>query len=113
MAGSNKRTELDWVEWLAARAPGGPGIDLGIGDDGAVLTPPAGSRLVFASDQVVEGVHFAAGTEPERVGRKALARNLSDLAAMGARPRAALVSAMLPRDRESGEHERLFEGLFD
>ena len=70
-----------------------PGVVLGIGDDAAVLAPAAGEELVATADAVVEGVHFDGGFTPEDVGWKALAVNLSDLAAMGARPRWALVRA--------------------
>jgi thiamine-monophosphate kinase len=65
----------------------------GIGDDAAVLEPPGGGRLVlFACDTIAEGVHFVADAPPERIGHKALACNLSDIAAMGGVPRAATLS---------------------
>lgn len=74
---------------------------LGIGDDGAVLAPPPGRRLVVATDTLVAGVHFPRETRPADVGWKALAVNLSDLAAMGAEPAWALLSLTLPRaDRD-------------
>jgi thiamine-monophosphate kinase len=59
---------------------------IGVGDDGAVLQPPPGQMLVAAVDALVAGVHFPEDTEPSAVGHKALAVNLSDLAAMGAEP---------------------------
>jgi thiamine-monophosphate kinase len=65
----------------------------GIGDDAAVLEgPERGRLLLFACDTIAEGVHFVADDPPEQVGRKALACNLSDIAAMGGVPRAATVS---------------------
>lgn len=68
----------------------------GIGDDAAVLAPSPGCELVLAVDMMVEGRHFLAGTDPARLGHKILAVNLSDLAAMGARPRWALLAVSLP-----------------
>jgi thiamine-monophosphate kinase len=77
---------------LAAAEPGA----FGLGDDAAVLTPPSGCQLVATCDTIVEGVHFRADDPPESIGVKVLAVNLSDLAAMGARPAAYLLSAALP-----------------
>ncbi len=74
----------------------GEGVVLGIGDDAAVLDLAPGERLVAATDTLNEGIHFLAGTDPERLGHKALAVNLSDLAAMGATPRWALLNLSLP-----------------
>ena len=59
---------------------------LGVGDDAALLAPPAGQALVAATDTLVEGRHFLPGTPPTAIGHQALAVNLSDLAAMGAEP---------------------------
>ena len=59
---------------------------LGVGDDCALLAPAPGMQLAISSDMLVQGRHFFAGTDPERLGHKALAVNLSDLAACGARP---------------------------
>jgi thiamine-monophosphate kinase len=70
---------------------------LGIGDDAAALRPPAGQCLVACVDALIEGVHFPRATAPADVGWKALAVNLSDLAAMGAMPRWATLSLTLPR----------------
>jgi thiamine-monophosphate kinase len=71
-------------------------VPLGVGDDGAILRPPPGADLVAVSDTLVEGVHFPAGSPAESVGHRALAVNLSDIAAMGATPRWALLSLTLP-----------------
>lgn len=70
---------------------------LGIGDDAAVLDVPASSRLVACTDSLVEGVHFPVGASPAAIGHKALAVNLSDLAAMGAEPAWFLLSLTAPR----------------
>lgn len=69
---------------------------LGIGDDGAVLCPPPDHELVVTVDTLVSGVHFLPTVDPERLGHKALAVNLSDLAAMGAEPRWASLALTLP-----------------
>jgi thiamine-monophosphate kinase len=75
-------------------------VRLGIGDDAAVLTPPAGCELIATTDTLVEGVHFPAHTAPAAIGHRALAVNLSDLAAMGARPAWALLALTLPQAQE-------------
>ena len=73
-----------------------PGVKLGIGDDAAVLEVPAGKHLVAATDTLNAGVHFPVDTSPFDIAYKCLAVNLSDLAAMGATPRWALLSLSLP-----------------
>lgn len=87
---------------LFARAAGAARDDvvIGIGDDAAVLRPAPGQELVACTDTLVEGVHFAAGVDPVSLGHKALAVNLSDLAAMGADPAWALLSLTLPHADE-------------
>lgn len=70
---------------------------LGIGDDCALLTPTPGRQLAISSDMLVEDRHFFAGADPRLLGHKALAVNLSDLAAMGARPVAFTLALALPR----------------
>jgi thiamine-monophosphate kinase len=74
---------------------------LGVGDDAALLQPPPGQALVAATDTLVEGRHFLAGTPAAAVGHQALAVNLSDLAAMGAEPAWALLSLSLPEVDEA------------
>lgn len=75
------------------------GLTLGIGDDCAIYTPRADEALVFTTDFTIEGIHFLRETyRAAEVGHKALARSLSDLAAMGAAPRFCLVSLALPPD---------------
>src|SRR5688572_1210770 len=68
----------------------------GVGDDGALVAAPAGGTLVFALDTLVEGAHFPSGFDARFVGHRALAVNLSDLAAMGAEPAWALLGVTLP-----------------
>lgn len=69
---------------------------LGVGDDCAVLRPNAGLELALTTDMLVEGRHFTSGVDPRSLGHKSLAVNLSDLAAMGAAPRWALLAIALP-----------------
>jgi len=73
---------------------------LGVGDDCALVRPNAGLDLALTTDMLVEGRHFAAGAAPRALGHKALAVNLSDLAAMGAAPRWALLALGLPSAEE-------------
>lgn len=77
-----------------------PQTVLGPGDDCALLAPTPGMQLAITTDMLVEGTHFLADTDPSQLGWKALAVNLSDLAAMGARPRWALLAGSLPEARE-------------
>lgn len=78
---------------IAAAEPGA----LGLSDDAAVLDLNPGARLVCTKDALVAGVHFLEGDPPADIARKLMRVNLSDLAAMGARPRAVLLAAVLPR----------------
>ena len=71
-------------------------VALGIGDDAALLRVPAGVELVQTTDALVAGAHFLGDDEPESIGHRLLAANLSDIAAMGARPAWALLSLTLP-----------------
>lgn len=93
------------------RPPRGPGA-LGIGDDAAVVVNH-GRHTVVACDPVVEGIHFASGTSLRLVGRKAVDRNLSDLAAMGAAFDHAVVSVLWPRRAPSRGLMQLMRGIRD
>lgn len=74
---------------------------LGVGDDCALLRPDAGLELAITTDMLIEGRHFAPGADARALGHKALAVNLSDLAAMGAAPRTVLLSLGLPSADEA------------
>ncbi len=76
-------------------------VELGIGDDAALVRVPEHSELVLTTDALVEGVHFLPGAPPHSLGHRALAVNLSDIAAMGASPAWALLSLNLPRADEA------------
>ena len=104
--------EFELIDLVTRATPGdGEGVVLGPGDDAAVLAPRAGEELVATVDAVVEGVHFDAAFRPEDVGWKALAVNLSDLAAMGARPLWALVALAFPRDTAAARVRGVARGL--
>ncbi len=90
-------TEADLIAILRAHTGAERGdVVLGIGDDAAVVRPRAGHDLVLCTDTLVAGVHFPNDTPADAVGHKALAVNLSDLAAMGAEPTWALLNLTLP-----------------
>ena len=78
-----------------------PGAVLGPGDDCALIAPSPGCELAITTDMLVEGTHFLPDTEPEALGWKTLAVNLSDLAAMGAMPRWVLLAGSLPNADEN------------
>ena len=86
-------------------------ITLGIGDDCALIKPRADEEVAITSDMLVEGRHFFTGANPELLGRKALAVNLSDLAAMGARPIGFTLAIALPTV-DSTWLEAFSKGLF-
>lgn len=104
--------ELEFLAWLARRLPVDPRLRLGPGDDAAVLRLADSAECVLTSDLVADGVDFhLAEVGPRRVGRKALAVNLSDAAAMACRPITALVSLLLPQSGGLHLAQEIFEGL--
>jgi thiamine-monophosphate kinase len=105
-------TESELIAHLKPLLPTNDFVVTGAGDDCAVLELGApDTQTLFKTDAVVEGIHFTAHTEPERVGRKALARCLSDIAAMGGTPTAAVVTLGLPRGFEPERVKSLYRGL--
>ncbi|MDX1945058.1 MAG: thiamine-phosphate kinase [Pirellulaceae bacterium] len=104
--------ENDLLRWFRETLPAHPRILLGPGDDAAILRLADEANLVATTDMLMDGVDFLlAEHEPERIGRKALAVNLSDLAAMAAQPVAALVSLALPQRGGVALAQRLYAGL--
>ncbi|MEZ6098101.1 MAG: thiamine-phosphate kinase [Pirellulaceae bacterium] len=104
--------EREFVQWLMSRVPASPSLRQGIGDDAAVLDFGDSRQLVVTTDLLADGVHFdASSTAWTRIGHKALAVNLSDLAAMAARPLAAFVSILLPNDHALEIAQRLVLGM--
>ena len=106
-------SERDLVARIQHRLPNPPSWMLvGIGDDAAVVEPERNRLEVLSVDAVVEGVHFDRRfTPPEAIGHRALAVNLSDLAAMGAAPRLALLSMALPPALELADFDAIVTGL--
>jgi thiamine-monophosphate kinase len=104
--------EFAFIDWLRRRTPADPRVLLGPGDDTAAVRFTPGASVLITTDMLLDGSCFIlAEAEPKRVGRKAMAANLSDIAAMAGRPVAAVVSVGLPRTggRELGE--LLYQGL--
>lgn len=88
-----------------------PAVEVGPGDDCAVVLAPGGSRLLLKVDQVVEGRHFTPETPLDLIARKAIARAVSDIAAMAGTPLAALVGAVLPHGYEQSRADALYDAL--
>jgi thiamine-monophosphate kinase len=104
--------EFDLIQRLARSLPTNETVVVGAGDDCAVLELGlAGHLLLFKTDAVVQGVHFTAETPPEKIGRKALARCLSDIAAMAGTPSSALVTLALPPGFDSAFVEKIYSGM--
>ncbi len=104
--------ELQLIEQLTKHLSKNESLVVGCGDDCAVLDLGLPEKfLLFKTDAVVEGVHFTAETEPERIGHKALARCLSDIAAMAGTPTAALITIGLPKNFDPEFIKRIYAGL--
>lgn len=107
----NELALVDRIRGLAGRARG---LTLGIGDDCAIYTPSPDEELLFTTDLLIEDVHFRRSTHrPADIGYKALARGLSDIAAMGGDPRFCLLSLALPPDLGERWVDQLFRGLLE
>ncbi len=107
------RTETEFVAWLRRRTTWrAPGLRLGIGDDAALVEVRPGRELILTTDMSIEGVHFRPDLHPpQAVGHRALARSLSDIAAMGGTPRYALLSLAVSRHTSRAWMEGFFHGL--
>lgn len=104
--------EFAWIDYLKKKMPKAKRVALGIGDDAAVLNVSKGSQLVVSTDVIVSGVDFKIKElSPEKVGRKALAVNLSDMAAMGAMPTAFVISVGKPPYISDLWLKRFYAGL--
>ena len=104
-------SEFDLIKHYFQRARTGRAT-LGIGDDCALLSPSPGMQMAISSDMLVEGRHFFAGADPRMLGHKCLAVNLSDLAAMGAKPVAFTLALALP-SADAPWLEAFSGGLFE
>jgi thiamine-monophosphate kinase len=104
--------EASLIAFLQRHAAQGPDVAVGIGHDAAVVRAPSGDGLVLKSDQTIEDVHFTRGEAPwELFGRKAIARVLSDLGAVGARPIACLCSLAVPDDVDEEAARAVLRGV--
>ncbi|BDV41351.1 thiamine-monophosphate kinase [Geotalea uraniireducens] len=104
--------EFGFIGRIAARIAEGKGVRVGIGDDAAVTEVQPGYVLLTTSDMLIEQVHFdLAFTDPYRLGKKSLAVNLSDIAAMGGEPRHFLLSLAIPVDLPLEFLDRFIEGV--
>jgi thiamine-monophosphate kinase len=107
-------TEMEFVHWLQRQAKGrGEGLRLGIGDDAALVDIRRGHDLILTTDLSLEGAHFLRHLHPPRaVGHRALARSLSDVAAMGGTPRYALISLAISKRTPRAWIEEFYKGVF-
>ena len=104
--------EFELIARLLPSLAGNDSVVVAAGDDCAVLDLGVPGRLVlFKTDAVVEGIHFTADTPPEKIGHKALARCLSDIAAMAGQPNSALVTLALPENFNVERVEKIYAGL--
>src|SRR5689334_12503344 len=99
-------SELQILERIRRIAHTGT-LELGIGDDCAIYRPRANEDLLFTTDQMIEGVHFLRSHKPQAIGARALARSLSDIAAMGGTPRFCLVALAVP-----ARHEKWIDAFY-
>ena len=104
--------ETELIQRLTQDLPADSSVLTGPGDDCAVLDW-SGSKLLFKTDAIVEGIHFERDTPPEAIGRKALARALSDIAAMAGTPTHALITLGFHAEMEPSLIEAVYQGLRD
>jgi thiamine-monophosphate kinase len=104
--------EFELIRRFFSRPSDSPAVVAGVGDDGAVLRPPAGRELVTVIDTMVAGTHFPPGMTPRDIGYRIVAVNLSDIAAMGAHPR-WMTLALTLADADSGWLDGFAAGLYE
>ncbi len=106
--------EFAYIDWIRKQTHTTAATIIGIGDDAAAIRPQPGRDLLVTTDMILEAVHFdLTHTSPRLVGRKAMAVNLSDIAAMAGIPVAAVVSVGLPRGMSRTDAEQVYTGLRD
>jgi thiamine-monophosphate kinase len=104
--------EFELIARLTKSLPANENVLAGAGDDCAVLDfGLPGKLFLFKTDAIVEGIHFTKKTPPEKIGRKALARCLSDIAAMAGTPTAALVTIALPENFDADFVAKIYDGM--
>ena len=104
--------EFKLIDRIRRQAGKGEGVHVGIGDDAAVLNMPEDHQLLTSTDMLIEGVHFRhEWTDCETLGHKAVAVNLSDIAAMGGTPRHLYLGLACPDEAESRDIEAFLRGV--
>jgi thiamine-monophosphate kinase len=104
--------EFELIDWIQSGQRKSPLVEVGIGDDLAAIHWPAGDLLLIGVDQIIDGVHFDSRIHSlNQIGRKAMNRNLSDCAAMGCLPAAAVAAVALPKEFSLDQAKALVEGL--
>jgi len=112
LGGLGERELIRRIRRRVAASSASPGVEIGIGDDTAVLIVPPGHKLLATTDLLIEDVHFRrTSAAPADIGWKALAVNLSDIAAMGGIPRWALVALAVPADTDVGAVDAFYAGM--
>ena len=107
-------TEFELIRaWFASSPVARADVRVGVGDDAALVQPAAGTELAVTTDALVAGVHFHEDIDPAALGHKALAVNLSDLAAMGAEPAWFLLALTLPAQSVPAWLERFAQGMYN
>lgn len=105
--------EFQMIEWIKKKAPVYSGVKISIGDDAAVLKPTGRKKRLISTDMIVEDVDFKLNEmTPDQIGRKALAINLSDMAAMGAVPKEFVISLGVTKRQDSEWLKKFYKGLF-
>jgi thiamine-monophosphate kinase len=103
--------EFEFIAKLTKSLPTNENVLSGVGDDCAVLDFGGDKLFLFKTDAIVEGIHFTKEMPPGKIGRKALARNLSDIAAMAGTPNAALVTIGLPKIFDAEFIAKIYDGI--
>ena len=109
-----KHSEFQLIDQIRNLQRPHPAVQTGIGDDAAILTPSGSAAMLVATDLLLDGIHFRLSEiDPRLAGRKALAVNLSDLAAMGGAAQTAFVSLVIPNSMTDTTLEGIWKGLQD
>lgn len=109
-----RATEFDLIHWIRSRISTSPDVTVGIGDDCAGLRLPDGQTTLVTTDMLIAGIHYRPeDASPRQVGHKAIARAVSDIAAMAGQPVAVVVAMAAPRGNSSEYHQELFAGMQD
>ena len=103
--------ELKFIEYISKRFSAKKPVIKGIGDDCAVMSYTKGKYLLLTCDMIIEGTHFSHDTAPQDIAWKAMAVNISDIAAMGGVPKYALVSCGIPKRKNTKFLKRLTKGI--